>query len=50
MTAKEKKIKERLEQIASRASEAAANEKDKTMANLAEEAAALGLELLEGGK
>jgi hypothetical protein len=33
-----------------RASAAAANEKDKTLANLAEEAANLGLELLEGGK
>jgi hypothetical protein len=48
--AKEKRIRERLEQIAGRASAAAANEKDKTLANLAEEAANLGLELLEGGK
>jgi hypothetical protein len=50
VSAKEKRIRERLEQIAGRASAAAANEKDKTLANLAEEAASLGLELLEGGK
>jgi hypothetical protein len=47
MTAKEKRIKERLEAIKARASALAADEKDKTAANLAEEAAGLGLELLE---
>ena len=50
MTAKQKRIKERLEQIKARASEMNAALKTKggvTGADLAEEAAGLGLELLE---
>jgi peptide subunit release factor 1 (eRF1) len=50
MTAKQKRILERLEQIKARASGLAANAKDKTAANLAEEAADLGLQLLEEAK
>lgn len=50
MTAKQKRISERLEAIKARAAELAANDKDKTAANLAEEAASLGLDLLEGVK
>jgi hypothetical protein len=51
--AKEQRIKERLEQIKSLAVAYASNPKQadaKASANLAEEAAGLGLELLEGGK
>jgi len=50
MTAKEKRIKDRLEQIKARASEmnASSKKKDELKASdLAEEAAGLGLELLE---
>jgi hypothetical protein len=50
LSAKEKRIQERLEQIKERAAGLAANEKDKLAANLAEEAAGLGLELLEEQK
>lgn len=49
-TANQKRIKARLEQIKDRAAEMAANAKDKTAANLAEEAAGLGLQLLEEKK
>jgi hypothetical protein len=50
MTAKQKRIKERLEQIKARAAEMNAQQTAKgavTGADLAEEAAGLGLELLE---
>lgn len=47
MTAKQKRIRERLEAIKDRAAQLAAEKDDKTAANLAEEAAGLGLELLE---
>lgn len=48
--ASKKAIRERLEQIKERASAQAAKDENKAMANLAEEAAELGLEALEGGK
>lgn len=47
MTEKQKRIKKRLEQIKDRAAGLSANAKDKASANLAEEAASLGLDLLE---
>lgn len=50
MKAKQKRIKERLEQVKARAAELAANAEkphDKAAAQLAEEAAGLALELLE---
>lgn len=46
-SAKEKRLRERLEEIKSRAADLAANADDKVAANLAEEAAGLGLELLD---
>jgi hypothetical protein len=52
-TANQKRIIERLEQIKDQASAYAANPKQtdaKVSANLAEEAAGLGLQLLEGKK
>ena len=52
-TAKQKRIRERLEQIKEQAVAYALNPKQadaKASANLAEEAAGLGLELLEGVK
>jgi len=48
-TAKQKRIKERLEQIKDRAAGLAAEKEHKLAANLAEEAAQLGLDLLEEG-
>jgi F0F1-type ATP synthase membrane subunit b/b' len=48
--ASKKALKERLEQIKERASAQAAKDENKAMANLAEEAASLALEVLEGGK
>jgi hypothetical protein len=50
MTADQKRIKARLEQIKDRAAHMALDAKDKAAANLAEEAAGLGLQLLEGVK
>lgn len=51
MTAKEKRIKERLQQIKDRAAEAIVHsKKDDPGMSLAEEAAGLGLELLEEKK
>ena len=54
MTAKQKRIKQRLEQIKQRAAEMNAQQQTRTAgvtaADLAEEAAGLGLELLEGVK
>ena len=47
MTAKQKRVKERLEQIKARAAGLAAEKDQKLAANLAEEAAQLGLDLLE---
>lgn len=51
LSAKQKRVKARLEQIKERAAGLAANAKDgsgeQSAANLAEEAAGLGLELLE---
>ena len=50
MTAKEKRIRERLEQIKARASEMNSQQKTKagvSGSDLAEEAASLGLELLD---
>jgi hypothetical protein len=44
---KDKRRRERLEQIKFRAAELAASAKDKAAANLAEEAAGIALELLE---
>lgn len=47
LTAKQKRVKTRLQEIQARAAQLATNAKDKTAANLAEEAAGLGLELLD---